>query len=230
MTPAGDLSLPNGYTDLLGELKNRVRTARTKALRAVNTELIELYWSIGHTILQRQEVESWGSGVMGRLADDLRAEFPEMKGLSRRNLFYMRGFAAAWPGPIVQQPVAQLPWGHITVLLDKAQTPEQRAWYASAAVEYGWSRNVLMNMMMNKSMERTGTAPSNFVQRLVAPDSELAQQAARDPYNFEFLGLSGQVAERDLEQALMDRITDTLRGNGFRVRLRRPSGSLRRRR
>ncbi|MGM0931101.1 MAG: PDDEXK nuclease domain-containing protein [Actinomycetota bacterium] len=213
----GDLSLPNGYTDLLGELKNRVRTARTKALRAVNTELIELYWSIGHTILQRQEVESWGSGVLGRLADDLRAEFPEMKGLSRRNLFYMRGFVAAWPGPIVQQPVAQLPWGHITVLLDKAQTPEQRAWYASAAVEYGWSRNVLMNMMMNKSMERTGTAPSNFVQRLVAPDSELAQQAARDPYNFEFLGLTGQVAERDLEQALMDRITDTLRemGPGF---------------
>jgi len=217
MTDARDLALPSGYTDLLGELKNRVRAARIQALRTVNTQLIELYWSIGKTILERQEAEQWGTGVMGRLADDLRAEFPDMKGLSRRNLFYMRGFAAAWPEPIVQQAVAQLPWGHITVLLDKAETADQRAWYSSAAAEYGWSRNVLLNMMMNRSMERTGAAPSNFVQQLVAPDSELAQQVAKDPYNFEFLGLSGEVAERDLENALTSRITETLRelGPGF---------------
>lgn len=105
MASTRDLALPAGYTDLLGELKNRVRAARTVALRTVNTQLIELYWSIGRTILERQEVESWGSGVIGRLADDLRAEFPEMKGLSRTNLFYMRGFAAAWPDSIVQQAV-----------------------------------------------------------------------------------------------------------------------------
>jgi predicted nuclease of restriction endonuclease-like (RecB) superfamily len=217
MTQPRDLALPASYSDLLGQLKDHVRAARTRALRTVNTQLIELYWSIGRTILERQDVEDWGSGVIARLADDLRAEFPEMKGLSRRNLFYMRGFAAAWAKPIVQQPVAQLPWGHITVLLDKAETPDQRSWYASAAVEYGWSRNVLMNMMMNKTLERTGAAPSNFLQQLVAPDSGLAQQVAKDPYNFEFLGLSGEVAERDLEQALMDRITDTLRemGPGF---------------
>ncbi|WP_211882923.1 PDDEXK nuclease domain-containing protein [Pseudarthrobacter albicanus] len=217
MTEDRDLALPTGYTDLLVELKTRVRAARTKALRTVNTQLIELYWSIGKTVLERQEAESWGSGVMGRLADDLRAEFPEMKGLSRSNLFYMRGFAAAWPDPIVQQAVGQLPWGHITVLLDKLDAAKERAWYASAAVEHGWSRNVLMNMIMNKTLERTGAAPSNFVQRLVAPDSELAQQIAKDPYNFEFLGLSGEVAERDLENALTSRITETLRelGPGF---------------
>ncbi|MEC5180858.1 PDDEXK nuclease domain-containing protein [Arthrobacter sp. CG_A4] len=217
MTDARDLALPTGYTDLLGELKSRVRAARTKALRTVNTQLIDLYWSIGKTVLERQEVENWGSGVMGRLADDLRAEFPEMRGLSRSNLFYMRGFAAAWPDSIVQQPVGQLPWGHITVLLDKLDTPTHRVWYASAAVEHGWSRNVLMNMIMNKTLERTGAAPSNFVQQLVAPDSELAQQVAKDPYNFEFLGLSGEIAERDLENALTSRITETLRelGPGF---------------
>jgi predicted nuclease of restriction endonuclease-like (RecB) superfamily len=217
MTGPRDLALPTGYTDLLGELKDRVRAARTKALRTVNTQLIELYWSIGQTILERQELEQWGSGVIGRLADDLRAEFPEMKGLSRSNLFYMRGFAAAWPEAIVQQPVGQLPWGHITVLLDKLDIPTDRAWYASAAVEYGWSRNVLMNMIMNKTLERTGAASSNFVQRLVGADSELAQQVAKDPYNFEFLGLSGEVAERDLENALTSRITETLRelGPGF---------------
>lgn len=172
---------------------------------------------IGRTILQRQEAESWGSGVIGRLADDLRAEFPEMKGLSRSNLFYMRGFAAAWTEPIVQEPFGQLPWGHITVLLDQLDTHDHRLWYASAAVEYGWSRNVLMNMIMNKTLERTGAAPSNFAQQLVAPDSELAQQVAKDPYNFEFLGLAGEVAERDLENALTSRITETRRklGPGF---------------
>lgn len=217
MTDSRALSLPEGYTDLLAKLKDRVRAARVTALRTVNTQLIELYWSIGKTVLERQQVEQWGSGVMGRLAEDLRAEFPEMKGLSRSNLFYMRGFAAAWPDPIVQQAVGQLPWGHITVLLDKLETRRDRDWYAGAAVEYGWSRNVLLNMIMNRTFERTGAAPSNFVQRLVGPDSELAQQVAKDPYNFEFLGLSGEVAERDLELALTSRITETLRelGPGF---------------
>lgn len=95
MTEARDLALPTGYADLLGELKDRVRAARTQAIRTVNTQLIELYWFIGKTILERQEVEQWGSGVLNRLAQDLRAEFPDMKGFSRSNLFYMRGFAAA---------------------------------------------------------------------------------------------------------------------------------------
>ncbi|MGA8791049.1 MAG: DUF1016 N-terminal domain-containing protein, partial [Paenarthrobacter sp.] len=112
MTDTSALTLPADYTDLLDALKNRVRDARRTARRTVNTQLIELYWLIGKTVLERQQVEQWGTGVMGRLADDLRAEFPELKGLSRRNLFYMRAFAAAWPDPIVQRAVAQLPWGH----------------------------------------------------------------------------------------------------------------------
>lgn len=217
MTDSRDLALPTGYTDLLGELKIRVRDARTRASRMVNTALIELYWSIGRTILERQDVEGWGSGVLNRLAEDLRVEFPEMRGFSRSNLFYMRGFAAGWPDSIVQQPVGQLPWGHITVLLDKLDTSSERTWYAAAAAEYGWSRNVLLNMIMNKTMERTGAAASNFDRHLAGPDSELAQQIAKDPYNFEFLGLSGEVAERDLENALTSRITETLRelGPGF---------------
>lgn len=218
MTDARDLALPTGYTDLLGELKNRVRAARTTALRKVNTQLIELYWSIGQDVGAQQESQGWGSGVIKSLADDLRAEFPEMKGFSARNIQYMTTFARAWKaGPIAQQPVAQLPWGHITVLLDKLSDQETRDWYASAAVEYGWSRNVLMNMIMNRTLERTGAAPSNFAQQLAAQDSELAQQVAKDPYNFEFLGLSGEVAERDLENALTSRITETLRelGPGF---------------
>lgn len=217
MTDSGNLAFPDDYGNFLESLKERVRSAQTQARRTVNTQLISLYWSIGHDILSRQDKDGWGSGVIGRLAQDLRTEFPDMKGLSRSNLFYMRGFAAAWPEPIVQQAVGQLPWGHITVLLDKTTTRETRDWYAAAAVEHGWSRNVLMNMIMNKTLERSGAAPSNFVQQLVVPDSELAQQIAKDPYNFEFLGLSGEVAERDLEQRLMDRMVETLRelGPGF---------------
>ncbi|MGY2747876.1 PDDEXK nuclease domain-containing protein [Arthrobacter sp. UYCu723] len=219
MTDTPDLALPSGYTDLLGELKNRVRAARTQAIRTVNTQLIALYWSIGKTILERQATEGWGSGVIGRLAEDLGAEFPDMKGLSRSNLQYMRSFAEAWPAfdPNVPQPVGHLPWGHVRTILDKRLEPPARDWYAAAAVQHGWSRNVLMNMIMNKTLERTGAAPSNFVQHLVAPDSELVQQVAKDPYNFEFLGLSGEVAERDLENALTSRITETLRelGPGF---------------
>lgn len=219
MTKPAELALPDDYPAFLGELKERVRGARLQTLRRVNTDLLGLYWRIGRDILARQQHQGWGSGIIGRLAQDLRAEFPQMTGFSRSNLFYMRAFAAAWPDwdPNVPQPVGHLPWGHVRVLLDKLDTAPARDRYAAAAVEHGWSRNVLMNMIMNRSLERSGTAPSNFDTHLAAPDSELAQQVAKDPYSFEFLGLSGAVAERDLEQALMDRITETLRelGHGF---------------
>ena len=218
MTDSRDLDLPGGYAELLDGLRTAVRAARTKVLRTVNTQLVELYWAIGHGVRIQQEKHGWGSGVIKRLSSDLRAEFPEMKGLSPRNIQYMTTFAGAWQdGPIAQQPVAQLPWGHVTVLLDKLSTQEDRVSYAAAAVQYGWSRNVLLNMIMNRTLERTGAAPSNFAQQLVAQESELAQQIAKDPYNFEFLGLSGEVAERELELALTNRITETLRelGPGF---------------
>ncbi|WAP53116.1 PDDEXK nuclease domain-containing protein [Arthrobacter sp. ATA002] len=210
--------LPEDYTGLLESLKDRVRQTRMRAQRTVNTELIGLYWGIGREVLTRQDRQGWGSGVIRRLAEDLRAAFPEMTGFSQRNLQYMRTMVEAWgSGVNVPQAVAQLPWGHIRTILDKAESPQSRDWYAAAALEYGWSRNVLLNMMMNRSMERTGTAPSNFTRQLASPDSELAQQVAKDPYAFEFLGLSGEVAERDLEQALMDRIVEMLRelGPGF---------------
>jgi len=211
-------AVPGDYAQLLESLKARVRQAQVMARRTVNTELIGLYWAIGHEILVRQDRQGWGTGVVRRLADDLRAEFPDMTGFSLRNLQYMRTMVEAWgSGANVPQAVAHLPWGHIRTIIDKAGTDEQRQWYAAAAVEHGWSRNVLMNMIMGQAMERTGSAPSNFAQLLPAPHSELAQQAAKDPYNFELLGLSGEVAERDLEQRLTDRIVETLRelGPGF---------------
>lgn len=114
---SGDLvPLPDGYLALLASLKDRVRQARLSAQRTVNTELIELYWNIGHEILTRQEEQGWGSGVVKRLAEDLRTEFPDMTGLSQRNLQYMRSFAKSWAVGAIAQLAAQLPWGHIMVL------------------------------------------------------------------------------------------------------------------
>ncbi|WP_074698593.1 PDDEXK nuclease domain-containing protein [Arthrobacter crystallopoietes] len=213
-----EIALPRGYGQFLDALKQRVRDAQVKAQRTVNTQLIELYWHIGNEILTRQDAEGWGSGVLGRLAEDLAKEFSDMKGLSRTNLQYMRAFAAAWPdSQKVPQAVGLLPWGHIRLLLDRFKSTADRDRYAAAAVEYGWSRNVLMNHIMNRTLERSGGAPSNFTRALPAPESELVQQISKDPYNLEFLGLTKEAAERDLEQALTDRIVETLRelGPGF---------------
>ncbi|MGJ3510143.1 PDDEXK nuclease domain-containing protein [Enemella sp. A6] len=212
-----DLPVPAGYADLLEELKRTVAESRWRAQRVVNTELMEMYWQIGRTILTRQQAEGWGTAVVERLSTDLRSAFPQMRGLSRSNLFYMRSFAEAWPDGVVQQPAGQLPWGHIMVLLDKTTDQPERDWYAAAAAEHGWSRNVLLNQIMNRLHARTGAAPSNFPTRLPSADSELAQQLTRDPYVLDFLDLTEQAAERDLEAALMKHLQDFLLelGHGF---------------
>jgi predicted nuclease of restriction endonuclease-like (RecB) superfamily len=212
------VSLPSAYGEMLARLKEQVRSAQLHAQRSVNVQLIELYWTIGNEILRQQNDQAWGSGVVGRLADDLRVEFPTMTGLSRRNLLYMRAFAAEWAESInVPQPVALLPWGHIRLLLDKLDKQSKRNWYAASAVQNGWSRDVLLNHIKNRTLERTGAAASNFLDQLPAADSALAQQIAKDPYVFDFLDLTAGAAERDFEQGLTDRITQTLAelGAGF---------------
>jgi predicted nuclease of restriction endonuclease-like (RecB) superfamily len=210
---------PQGYQAVLVSVKAAVRGSRSRAVRLVNTELVRLYWSIGSILVDRQTAASWGTGVLNRMADDLRAEFPEMKGFSRSNLKYMRRFAQLWTGvdEIGQQAVGQLPWGHITVLLDQIDEQPGREWYASAAVKHGWSRSVLLHQIRNRARERIGAAPSNFEGVLAPADSDLARQLPKDPYIFDFLDLSAEVGERQLEQALLSRIADTLRelGSGY---------------
>ena len=212
------LTLPPDYAILLADLKAQVRSAQLRAHRVVNTELLGLYWRIGDAIRVRQEAAGWGAKVIDQLAADLRAEFPEMTGLRRTNVYAMRAFATAWPeNAIVRQPIGRLPWGHVITLLEKLDDPTVRDWYAAATDTHGWSRNVLLNQIMSRAHERVGAAPSNFVEHLSTTDSELAQQLAKDPYVFDFLGLSAGIAERDLEQALMNQMVDTLRelGAGF---------------
>lgn len=208
---------PDSYPRLLEHLKRTVAESRWRAQRVVNTELLDMYWRIGRAILEQLEVEGWGTSVIQRLSRDLRTSFPGMKGLSPRNLAYMRSFAAGWPDGVLQQPAAQLPWTHIQVLIDKLDERPLRDWYAARDVEHGWSRNVLTNQIMSRLHERAGAAPSNFGARLPSPDSELAQQLTRDPYILDFLDVTEPVAERDLEDGLMARLQHFLLelGHGF---------------
>ncbi|MBE7700234.1 DUF1016 domain-containing protein [Oerskovia sp. Sa1BUA8] len=212
MTSPGQDLEPVGYAELLAELKARVRATRFRAARAANTEVLRLYWSVGRDILDRQQTAGWGSKVVSSLAADLQREFPDQRGWSRSNLLYMRRAAEAWPteDEFVQRPVGRLPWGHVATLLDRLKTREERDWYAASAAEYGWSRPVLEHQIKADLRRAVGAAPTNFTEALEAPDSELAQQLVKDPYVFEHLGLLERVAERDVEQALMDRLQDTM--------------------
>jgi predicted nuclease of restriction endonuclease-like (RecB) superfamily len=185
---------------------------------AVNRELVLLYWQIGRDILARQGEQGWGARVIERLAHDLRTAFPEMKGFSPRNLKYMRAFAEAWPdAEFVQQAVAQLPWGHNLVLLDKLPGPETRRWYAAKAIEHNWSRNILVMQIETRLLERSGQAVTNFVARLPKPQSDLARESIKDPYRFDFLGLTDEAQEREIENALVKHVTEFLLelGAGF---------------
>lgn len=209
---------PSTYLAFLGDLKERIRSARLHAALAVNRELVLLYWSIGKDILERQQSEGWGSKVVDRLARDLHHAFPEMTGLSPRNLKYMRTFAEAYPDrEFVQQVVAQLPWGHNVRLLDAVKQPAERAWYARQAIEHGWSRNVLAHQIDSGLYKRQGKAVTNFTRTLPAQRSDLAQQIIKDPYSFEFLSLGPELLERDLERGLLEHLRALILelGKGF---------------
>ncbi len=199
------------YSLFLSELKTRIRTAQVKAALAVNSELVLLYWQIGREILQRQQAEGWGRKVIERLAKDLKQSFPDIKGFSRSNLMYMRAFAEAWPDEqIVQRCVGQIPWRHNIALLDKLKSPEQRLWYAQEAIANGWSRDILVMQIETDLYGRQGSAMTNFERTLPAPQSDLARQIIKDPYNFDFLTLNQDAQERDLERSLVDHIRDFL--------------------
>jgi predicted nuclease of restriction endonuclease-like (RecB) superfamily len=217
-TPPALAPTPSGYAQWLGELKDRIRTAQLRASLAVNRELVCLYWQIGRDILVRQTREGWGARVIDRLAHDLQTAFPEMKGFSPRNLSYMRSFAEAWPdAEIVQQVAARLPWFHLCTLLDKLRTQDERAWYLAKAVEHGWSRSVLTMQIETRALERSGRAMTNFEASLPPLQSDLARESLKDPYRFDFLGLTEAAQERDVEDALMAHITRFLLelGAGF---------------
>ena len=212
------LSATPEYVAWLADLKSRVERARQRAALSVNRELMSLYWQIGREILERQQRQGWGAKVVDQLAADLRSAFPDMRGFSPRNLKYMRALAEAWPGDeFVQEPVAQLPWSHVVTLLDKLKTREAREWYAFKSIEHGWSRNILTMQIESRLQDRQGSAVTNFLDRLPPPQSDLARDTLKDPYIFDFLGLTENAQERDIETALTQHITRFLLelGAGF---------------
>ena len=196
--------VPALYATLLADIKQRVRRAQVRAMLAVNAELIRLYWDIGRVIDERQQQEGWGAGVIPRLARDLHNDLPEEKGFSERNIKQMLAFYREYAQlSFVQQPAAQietepkvpqaaalftaelilaLPWTHHAILMAKVKDPATRHWYMQAALEHGWSRSILVMQIETAAHQRQGRAGSNFALRLPKPESDLVQQALKDPY------------------------------------------------
>jgi len=209
------------YLKILDELKNKIKDAQVKAALSVNSQLVLLYWEIGKTVLERQKQAGWGAKIVQNLAKDLQSSFPGMKGLSDRNLKYMRKFAQTYSDfEFVQQVVAQLPWGHNIVLMDKATNSIEQIWYAQKTIENGWSRNILVHQIESKLYHRQAiedNKTTNFLTALPAPQSELVQEIIKDPYNFDFLTLTEKSQEKDLEDGLMKNLTSFLLelGKGF---------------
>jgi predicted nuclease of restriction endonuclease-like (RecB) superfamily len=212
------LPIPADYADWLSDLKRRIAGARQRALLAANEEQIRLYHGIGLDILERQSGQGWGAKVIDRLSADLRAAFPDMKGFSKRNLKYMSYFAKLCPHlQIGQLSAAQLPWFHLVILLTRISDSVQREWYASQALQQGWSRTTLEKQIQDHLHLRQGGAVTNFDLRLESPQAGLATAILKDPYHFDFLGLGNEAHERDIENALVRHITHFLLelGAGF---------------
>lgn len=208
----------SSYDTTLRAIKERVRRERLRAVLSANSALVQLYWDIGDVILRRQASEGWGTRVIDRLSADLTKAFPDMKGFSPRNLKYMRRFAEEWRrDEIVQAPLAQLSWYHQVALLEHADDRAQRLFYARQAVANGWSRNLLVLQTENRTHLRAGKAITNFKHTLPPAESELAEQAFKDPYVFDFLGLADLKREREVETALIDQVQKFLLelGAGF---------------
>lgn len=209
------------YRSFIAELKSRVQAAQIKAAVAVNRELLLLYWDLGRMIAERQDASGWGDGVVEQISRDLSKEFPSLKGFSRRNLYRIKqwyGFYAEH-SENVPQLVAQIPWGHNALILEKIKAPEVALWYVHKTVENGWSRNVLGLQIETQLYERQAGARKieNFDRRLPAPQSDLARETLKDPYIFDFLDLGDEAHEREIERNLVEHITRFMLelGKGF---------------
>jgi predicted nuclease of restriction endonuclease-like (RecB) superfamily len=215
--PSSRLERPPNYDAFLADIKERVRSARLRAVGAANRELLRGYWEIGDEILRRQREEGWGAKVIDRLAKDLKVAFPDVKGFSRTSLHYMRQFALEWPEGIVQGGLDKISWYHHMALLDKLSSGELRRWYVEMVVEYGWSRDVMVSQIEGRLHERQGRALTNFARTLPPAKSDVAQQLSKSPYLFEWLGLGPQTSEAELERGLIAQVERFLleMGQGF---------------
>ncbi|MBI1883188.1 MAG: DUF1016 domain-containing protein [Chlamydiae bacterium] len=210
------------YKSWLADVKERVRSAQIKAAVSVNTELLRLYWELGADIVVRQKSAKWGDSLLLRLSKDLMAEFPDMKGFSERNLKYIRQWYMFYckNGKFGQQVVAQItqiPWGQNIAIISKCKDISEAMFYVQGTIKHNWSRNVLVHQMESGLFGRKGKAITNFHLTLPKSQSDLAHQTLKDPYIFDFLNMSTNASERDLEHKLVEHVTSFLLelGAGF---------------
>ncbi len=218
------------YRQFIISIKQRIQASQIKAAVAINRELLELYWFLGQQILEKQESAKWGGGFLKQMSQDLLTEFPAIKGFSYQNLKSIRQWYEFWNGEmsIGKQPVSQLeikgkqlvfqiPWGHNILIIQKFDDPSEALFYVQKTIENNWSRSVLAHQIESGLYLREGKAINNFATTLPKPESDLAQQLLRDPYNFDFLMLTERHNERELEDGLLQHLTKFLLelGAGF---------------
>lgn len=209
------LPLSSDYNQLLAEVKDRIRSAQYAALKAVNTELVGLYWDLGRLIVEKQEQSGWGKSVVERLSQDLRKEFPGVAGFSVQNLWYMRQFHLEYREHEKLQPlVGEIAWAHNLVIMSKCKDPLEREFYLRMTRKFGWSKNVLIHQIANQSYEKSLLGQTNFDQTLTPALRSQAKLAVKDEYTFDFLELAEEHSERELERALIARVEDFLRAMG----------------
>jgi len=197
-------------------MRDRIDAARNHAARAVNHELVLLYWDIGKGIVQKQRKLGWGDGVVERLSRDLNKYYPGTFGFSSRNLWDMRRFFEAWASPpILRQAVAEIPWSHHLLLLNKLEDLHERIWYMRACAHFGWSRNVLLNQILADAYGRSHNRTNNFATALPAAFAQQAQEAIKSSYNLDFLGVAKVMDERELEERLVERVRDFILELGY---------------
>jgi predicted nuclease of restriction endonuclease-like (RecB) superfamily len=225
----GNIIKQTEYGSFLNEIKTRIRAAQYEALKAVNKELITLYWDIGRMIVDRQDKQGWGKSVVGNLAADLQKEFPGARGYSTQNLWYMRQFYKEYANSEKLQPlVGEIGWAHNLVIMSKTKDPLEREFYIRMTRRMGWSKNVLVHQIENKAYEKTLTNQTNFAKTLPAKINNQAKLAVKDEYAFDFLELGEEYDEMELERALLSRMNHFLiemggafafMGNQFRLEI-----------
>jgi predicted nuclease of restriction endonuclease-like (RecB) superfamily len=205
------------YINLLTEVKQRIKSSQYEALKAVNKQLISLYWEIGALIVTRQETQGWGKSVVDQLAKDLQAEFSGISGFSARNIWRMRDFYLTYVKNEKLTPmVAEIGWTHNLVILEKCKDDLEREFYLRMTRKFGWTKNLLIHQIENQSYEKTLLSQTNFELTVSEEVRDRAKLAVKDEYTFDFLELAPEHSEAELEQALVGKIGLFLKEMGGR--------------
>ncbi len=214
------LSIDSEYQAFIAETKKRYRDAQLKAVSAVNEQMIEFYWDLGNRILESQKTAQWGSNFLAQISADMRRDFPGTKGFSVSNLERMRKFARLYPESISAQAVRKIPWGHIVVLIEQVKDPIAREWYVNNTFKNGIARSVLTIQIEQELYDRQGKSThkvTNFYERLPSPQSDLALQLFKDPYDFRFLPVTEEAEEQEIEHSMVSNLSKLFieLGTGF---------------